>query len=282
MTGSGFRLMIGALLLLGIPTMISLSLPTSPFALTRDRSPAVVSPQHASFDTLQAVSRHVFRETNKVRRERDLPPLRRDPTLAEVACVHSADMFLRAFFEHINPDGEDPHDRVARMHRRLVGGVSENLYGQDRFRNEPAALADQMVEQWMGSPPHRKNILSPPSTHLGVCVLQRGTELRATQVFANIVGYLTPPLPRTATPGSVLAVSLEKAGTSSPNVARYDFWDPQTDRRISGPTLFVDSLRIPDTTGPVHPRFYAVGAGEYVIYRGPDITIVDAPAVPSQ
>jgi uncharacterized protein YkwD len=272
--------MIGVLPLLGILTVLSFSTTARPPDPDRDRLPVVASSERAFFDTLQAVSRHVFRETNAVRRERALPPLRKESRLAEVACAHSADMFRRSFFEHVNPDGESPHDRVAHMHRRLVGGVSENLYGQDRVRKEPAALADQMVERWMGSPPHRKNILSPPSTHLGVCVLQRGTELRATQVFAKIVGYLTPPLPRKATPGSVLAVSFE--GPAPPNVARYDFWDPRTDRRISRPSLFTDSLRIPDTTGTVRPRFYTVGAGKYVIYQGPELTVADAPKSPSR
>jgi uncharacterized protein YkwD len=241
-----------------------------------------VGAHQASFDTLRTLSRHVFRETNEVRRERDLSLLQRDSTLAEVACSHNADMFRRDFFDHVNPDGKSPHDRVARMHRRLVGGVSENLYSQDRFRKDPAALAAEMVERWMGSPPHRKNILSSLSTHLGVCVLQQGTGFRATQVFARVVGYLTPPLPHTAARGSVLAVSVEATGASSPNIARYDFWDPRTNRRISEPALFVDSLRVPDTTGTLRPRFYTVGAGEYVLYRGPDLTIVNAPTSPSR
>lgn len=258
--------------------MVSLSTSTPHANPARSSSP--IFSKQASFDTLRTVSRHVFRETNEVRREHDLSPLRRDSMLAEVACAHNADMFRRSFFEHINPDGESPHDRVARMHRRLVGGVSENLYGQDQFRKAPPALAAQMVERWMGSPPHRKNILSPPSTHLGVCVLRRGAALRATQVFAKVVGYLTPSLPDTVAPGAVLAVSFKKAGTARPNVARYDFVDPRSERPISSPALFVDSLRIPDTTGTVHPRFYTVGAGEYTIYRGPDLTIAPSRPLP--
>jgi hypothetical protein len=224
------------------------------------------------------VGRHVFRETNAVRRERDLPPLRVDSTLSRVACTHNDDMFRRAFFAHVNPDGESPHDRVARTHRRLVGGVSENLYEQDQVRKDPEALAAQMVEKWMGSPPHRKNILLPSATHLGVCVVREGAKLRGTQLFAKVVGYLSPPLPRTATPGSTLAVSFERTFPASTIVAQYDFWAPKADRRLFGPTLFVDSLRLPDTTGPVRPRFYTVGTGEYVIYRGPDITLVDPSA----
>lgn len=270
------RLVIGGLLTLGSVLMASLSI-SAPHA-TPSGSSLLVSSQQVPFDTLRTVSRHVFRETNEVRREHTLSPLRRDSMLAEVACVHNADMFRRSFFKHVNPDGESPHDRVARIHRRLVGGVSENLYSQDQFRKAPPALAAQMVERWMGSPPHRKNILSSPSTHLGVCVLRRGPALRATQVFAKVVGYLTPSLPDTVAPGSVLAVSFEEAGASSPNVARYDFVDPRSERQIVGPALFVDSLRVPDTTGTVHPRFYTVGTGEYTIYRGPDLTIDPSPS----
>lgn len=281
-TGSWISAATASLFVLGGLTMASLLAPSLPVSPLHDSGSSVASAQRAALDTLRAVSQHVVRKTNEVRRERDLSPLQTDKTLAEIACAHNADMFRRAFFEHVNPDGESPHDRVAQMHRRLVGGVSENLYKQDRIRKGPAALGAQMVEKWMGSPPHRKNILFPSATHLGVCVTRKGSTLRGTQLFAKVVGYLAPPLPRTAAPGSTLAISFEQTFPSGTIIARYDFWDPRTERRIFGPTLFVDTLRLPDTTGTVHPRFHTVGTDEYVIYRGPDITIVDAPTSPSQ
>lgn len=276
--------------LIGAAVLVVMVLPVPQMDLLADAPTALLSPpsfilqdglsSHATppgsqtiFDTLRAVSRHVVHRTNEVRRERALSPLKTDSTLASVACSHNADMFRRDFFEHVNPDGETPQDRVAKMHRRFVGGVSENLYSQDRYRKGPQALAEQMVRQWMDSPAHRKNILAPAVTHLGVCVLQRGSALHATQVFGKVVGYLRAPLPRTVAPAAVLPVSFSQTFPPGTAIVRYDFLDPRTDRRLFGPTLFTDSLRIPDTTGTVRPRFHILGTGEYVIYRGPDLTI---------
>lgn len=267
------------------PMGLQVDASSSPFSPPVQHEPVSYAPRSNSpvpFDTLRAVSRHVVRRTNEVRRERVLSPLKTDSALASVACAHNADMFRRDFFEHVNPDGATPQDRVAQMHRRFVGGVSENLYSQDRFRKGPKALAEQMVDQWMNSPTHRKNILNPSITHLGVCVLRRGSALRATQVFGKVVGYLGRPLPRTVAAATVLSVSFSQRFPPSTVIARYDFWDPRTERRIFGPRLFTDSLRIPDTTGTVRPRFHILGTGEYVIYRGPDLTIRDALGSSSQ
>jgi uncharacterized protein YkwD len=251
------------------------SLAGPPRAPASSRTQSVHSAALADTSRLRAVERHVFRRTNQVRRERGLSPLRSDRRLAAVACAHNADMFRRDFFEHVNPDGEAPQDRVARMHRRLVGGVSENLYGQSRSRKSPDALAAQMVEKWMDSPPHRKNILSAPSTHLGVCVLRRGRTLRATQLFANVVGYLSPPLPRRVERGTVLGVSFAQTFPPDAVIARHDFWSSRSGRPLSPPLLFTDSLHVPDTVGAMRPRFYTLGAGEYVVHKGPRIEVVD-------
>jgi len=271
---------LGGLLLFGLAVG---GLPGGPPTLlnplphvTQSSSAVDVSQSEGAFDTLRTVARHVFRRTNTVRDRHDLSSLRRDSMLAQVACAHNADMFRRDFFRHVNPDGDSPQDRVSKRHRRLVGGVSENLYSQDRIRKAPKALATQMVRKWMDSPPHRKNILTPSVTHLGVCVLRRGSSLRATQLFSRVVGHLAAPLPRTVARGTVLPISFDQTFPAGTKIARYDFWAPRTDRRISGPTIFADTLRIPDTTGTVSPRFHILGTDEYVLYRGPDLTIVDS------
>jgi hypothetical protein len=58
----------------------------------------------------------IFDLSNKERALRNLSPLRRDPALEVIAREHSEDMAKRNFFDHINPDGEDPADRAARHH----------------------------------------------------------------------------------------------------------------------------------------------------------------------
>jgi len=99
--------------------------------------------------------------------------------MLEVARDHSDDMIAREFFDHINPDGEAPWDR---MDRHGVFGwktVGENIAaGQTTAR--------EVHGDWMNSPGHRANILTPEFTHAAIGVGQdaAGT-LYWTQVFAQ-------------------------------------------------------------------------------------------------
>jgi uncharacterized protein YkwD len=228
----------------------------------------------SSVDTLREVGRRATRLTNQKRRQHDRNRLEPEEGLRRVACHHSHDMLTRGYLRHENPEGESPSDRVARGHRRLIGETGENLWGQrSTRRTSTGALAERIVEQWMASPPHRKNLLRDRFTHVGICVLKKGNTWRGTQVFARIPAYLRTPLPRTARAGGVLVAPIERTGSSTASIAKYDFWDPRTDERIAGPFPFNDTLRLPRTTGPVRPRFYVPQAGRYTLHQGPEIRL---------
>jgi len=237
-------------------------------------SPTADSPPIArSLDTLRAVSARVSEYTNETREERGLSPLMGDPALEIVGCEHTADMFRRNFFRHENPDGERPQDRVARVHRQLIGGVSENLYEQSGRRGGARALARRVVDHWMNSPPHRANLLSPHPTHIGVCTLVRADTIRITQVFAKVVAYVDPELPDTIDAGAIIPVSFRTPESVDASVAKYDVWSPTRQRAITDASVVTDSLSIPDTVGTFRLRFYVVESGQYVMYPGPTVTI---------
>lgn len=102
-------------------------------------------------------------------------PLEAEGHLTCAARVHSRDMADRNFFDHVNPDGEDPFDRIARTG-----------YGPYRTAGENIALGtdtpEQVVELWMGSPGHCSNIMNPDYVHIGVGYVGDGNLW--TQVFA--------------------------------------------------------------------------------------------------
>ncbi len=121
--------------------------------------------------------------------------------LALVSRDHSKDMIDRDFFEHENPDGEDPTDRFVRMHgyapekalgpTKYIVGVGENL-GQISYPgtiegcgliSDADSVAACQVQKWMESPPHRANILDAKYTHLGVGTVLSGDTYFSTQVF---------------------------------------------------------------------------------------------------
>ncbi|WP_233498452.1 CAP domain-containing protein [Blastococcus sp. TF02A-26] len=83
-----------------------------------------------------------------------------DAGLAAVARAHSADMRDRGFFDHTNPDRQDPFDRAA------AAGSSARAENIARGQADAAAV----MQAWMTSPGHRANILNCGLTRLGVGV----------------------------------------------------------------------------------------------------------------
>jgi uncharacterized protein YkwD len=108
----------------------------------------------------------VVARINKVRRGRGLRGLRMNRRLAAAADFHSTDMGKRGYFSHESADGTPFWRRVRRWYASRGfrdWSVGENLiWGTDRYG---AAFA---VRQWMGSAPHRKNILTRTWRELGV------------------------------------------------------------------------------------------------------------------
>jgi uncharacterized protein YkwD len=79
---------------------------------------------------------------------------------ARVAKRHSEDMVERSFFDHTNPDGESPFDRLRNA------GITWTRAGE----NIAAGYADAaaVLQGWLASPGHRANIENCAYTHHGV------------------------------------------------------------------------------------------------------------------
>jgi hypothetical protein len=181
---------------------------------------------------LPQVERAVFTFTNAERARHGLPPLQPDETLNAIARGHSADMLRRNFFDHTNPDGEGPGDRVARGHRQLIGESAENVWSGSGY--SPAVAEAQIVADWMASPGHRANILNQVYTHLGVGVAMDAGEIRATENFAIAVAYLIVPTPKTIRRGETLDLrTTPTAGAAMPTL--FDLWSDATGKRVFGP-----------------------------------------------
>jgi len=88
-------------------------------------------------------------------------PLTMDPALRCAARKHSADMAARNFFDHVNPDGEDPFERIARAGYGDYSQQGENIAGG---ADSPKAS----VDGWLASDGHCGNLMSPNSTEIGI------------------------------------------------------------------------------------------------------------------
>jgi len=114
---------------------------------------------------------------NEERAKVGLKPLNPDPEIQVVARKHSADMFARGYFSHINPDGEDPFDRIRK------GGVQFRAAGENLALAQTLTIAHTGL---MNSPGHRANILQPAFGRLGIAILDGGIYgLMITQNFRN-------------------------------------------------------------------------------------------------
>ncbi|MBP1668039.1 MAG: hypothetical protein H6Q21_405 [Bacteroidetes bacterium] len=137
----------------------------------------------------------VFYMTNEIRAKHKLPALEYAKELEDAASMHSRDMVMKDFFSHENPfdkKKKTPNDRALLtgvQNPYIAENIAEdfglqyksgsNVYvlGKGKFSYEPEEkrippktylmLAGSLLERWMNSPEHRKNILSPDALQMG-------------------------------------------------------------------------------------------------------------------
>ena len=88
------------------------------------------------------------------------PPMRLSETLAGVALGHANDMAEHNYFEHVDPAGRSPADRV-----RAVG-YREKLVGEN-IAYGPQSV-EEVVQGWLDSPGHCENIMDPRFAEMGL------------------------------------------------------------------------------------------------------------------
>ncbi|HLY53558.1 MAG TPA: CAP domain-containing protein [Steroidobacteraceae bacterium] len=88
------------------------------------------------------------------------PPLSLSGTLASVALRHATDMAVHGYFDHVDPSGQSPADRV-----RAVG-YREKLVGEN-IAYGPITV-EEVVQGWLHSPDHCENIMDPRFAQMGI------------------------------------------------------------------------------------------------------------------
>lgn len=123
---------------------------------------------------------------NEVRQAHGAAALASDAVLQRTALLHSADMARRGFFDHHNPDGVGPLDRLLALDPAFQGRMAENLFAllppQGR---EPVDMAQKIVSGWMNSPRHRHIMIDDDYALSGIGIAFKGREIYITQVFAT-------------------------------------------------------------------------------------------------
>lgn len=128
----------------------------------------------------QEVETKLFQWLNRSRRRAGLRALEPHRKLARIARTHSLDMVRSGFFGHHAPTRGNLTQRLKAARLTYLGQASENL----ALSTEPGRAHDSL----MSSPTHRRNILDPKVTHVGIGAAfdaQRSL-LYITQCFARL------------------------------------------------------------------------------------------------
>lgn len=106
----------------------------------------------------------IARGLNQSRRANGEAPLRFNRKLGQAAMVHACDMGVNGFFDHRGSDGSRPQSRVQTAgYNNCI--VAENIaWGYPR--------SEQIVNGWLNSPGHRRNMLHPRIEEFGIGISQ--------------------------------------------------------------------------------------------------------------
>jgi uncharacterized protein YkwD len=105
-------------------------------------------------------------------------PVSWNSKLFEAAAAHSKDMIDRNFFDHTNPDGKDPGDRITAQ------GYAWGMYGENIAAGQRDVQA--VMNSWMSSDGHCRNIMNANAQEVALaCVAKSDGTRYWTMVLAK-------------------------------------------------------------------------------------------------
>lgn len=153
------------------------------------------------------LEQHIHQAINLARQGHGVAALSLDKQLTQIARNHSQDMAEQHFFDHINLQGEDATERAKRQgwqdykqlnEQAFVAGLSENIFQghlydkvetvthngvpikKHYYWKTAAQIAQSVVQGWLASPLHRKNLLATRYDRQGI-----GVAIMDNQVFVT-------------------------------------------------------------------------------------------------
>ena len=132
-------------------------------------SQGVASPKTPSSQTssssLSSAEQEMVKLVNEARSQNNLPALKVDTQLSNVARIKAQDMIDNNYFSHYSPKYGSPFDMMKAFSIHYVN-AGENIAGNQSVKNAQNSL--------MNSPGHRANILNPNYTHIGIGIRKGG------------------------------------------------------------------------------------------------------------
>lgn len=113
---------------------------------------------------VNALATEIAAGVNASRRANGEAPLRFSPTLGRAAMGHACDMLVNNFFDHRGSDGSSSQVRVQKA------GYNDCIVAENIAWGYPRS--EQIINGWMNSPGHRRNMLHPRIEEFGVGITQ--------------------------------------------------------------------------------------------------------------
>lgn len=133
----------------------------------------------------RALMDEVIRLSNIERAKQGIPALKLDLRLENAATAHSEEMARLDYFSHDSPTpGRETIEKRILLSGISSGNVNENIAFYGGF--PVAELAQESVNGWMNSPLHRRTLLDPSYTHIGVGISLKGDTYYLTQKFCEL------------------------------------------------------------------------------------------------
>ncbi len=111
--------------------------------------------------TEEQLARQLLELLNRERAANSLPPLRFHPQLQNAAHWMAQDMATNDYLDHTDHQGRELEARLAAFDYRDYQAIGENVAaGQE--------TAAEVMAEWLQSPGHRANLLSPDYSEIGI------------------------------------------------------------------------------------------------------------------
>jgi uncharacterized protein YkwD len=128
----------------------------------------------------------MLEEVNAARRKAGAPPLRANPLLDKAAQKHAEDMLARGYFAHESPGGGTVRERAKEA------GYDWHEIGENIAEGQ--FTVGEVMNGWLKSPGHRRNILNPGFGELGTgIVAAKGKDGQYRVLWVQTFGTANSP-----------------------------------------------------------------------------------------
>src|SRR5699024_5002825 len=131
----------------------------------------------------EAVENKIFDLLNELRKEQDVPVLKKNENLKKAADERALE--TEELFSHTRPDGTEPFTVLTEPeHEYSYRMAGENLGMATYFQSEEK-MAELLFNGWVESKGHYENMINPDFREVGIGVHYDGETLYATQLFGT-------------------------------------------------------------------------------------------------